>query len=238
MISKRLNNAIILISDITKGMKSIGSKSLLQLSNNLSILEYQIQYLKKFYYPINIYLSTGFDHEKIVKITSKYKNIYYSYNNNYENENQVGSLIKCISEFSIVDNALILTNGYIPFQKIVINENECSIEVTTKNTKIPFEIGANFKDNPTYLFYGLPYRWTEHLHLNANSIQYIMDTLSTSHKHCHKMFLFELINLLIEHGIVLKSRNIISDLPIKVNNTKDINIAKKYYEKYLYNKIK
>lgn len=238
MSSKTLNNAIILVSDITKGMKSIGSKALLNISDNISILEYQIQYLKKFYYPINIYLSTGFDHERILKVTHKYKNIYYSYSDNYEKENQVGSLIRCINDHNIKNNILVFTNGFIPIEKIIINKDECSIEVTQKSTKLPFDIGANIPDSPTYLFYGLPNKWTEYLHLNTESIQYIVDNVNNNPKQYSKMFLFELINLLIDNGIPIHSKNIYKNLPIKVNTIKDLGIAQKYYEKHLYNKIK
>lgn len=238
MTSKRLNNAIILVSDITKGMKSIGSKSLLSIANNLSILEYQIQYLKKYYYPINIYLCTGFNHDKVSEITSKYKNIHYCYNENYETENQVGSLIQCISEYKITKNTLIFTNGFVPIEKISINPEQCSIDVTTKSTKIPFEIGTNAGNTPTYLFYGLPNKWTEYLHLNEISISYIHSNLTNNKDQYAKMFLFELINILIDNGIKVYSHSINKNLPLKVNSIKDINIAKKYYEKHLHNKIK
>ena len=238
MSSKTLNNAIILVSDITKGMKSVGSKALLNISNNISILEYQIQYLKKFYYPINIYLSTGFDHEKILKATHKYKNIYYSYSSHYEKENQVGSLMRCFHEYNIKNNTIVFTNGFIPIEKITINKNECSIEVTQKITKLPFEIGTNIEDNPTHLFYGLPNKWTEYVHLNIKSIQYISNKLNTNPKKYSTMFLFELINLLIDNDIPIHSKNIYKNLPIKVNTIKDLNIAQKYYEKHLHNKVK
>lgn len=238
MSSKIPNNAIILVSDITKGMKSIGSKALLNISNNISILEYQIQYLKKFYYPINIYLSTGFDHERILKTTHKYKNIYYSYTPNYDKENQVGSLMRCLNEYNIQNNTIVFTNGFIPMEKIIINRHKCSIEVTQKSTKLPFDIGTNMQDKPTHLFYGLPNKWTEYVHLNIESIQYISNVLNANPKQYSKMFLFELINLLIDNNIPIYSKNIYKNLPIKVNTIKDLNIAQKYYEKYLYNKIK
>jgi hypothetical protein len=238
MSLKTLNNAIILVSDITKGMKSVGSKALLNISNNISILEYQIQYLKKYYYPINIYLSTGFDHEKILKATHKYKNIYYSYSSHYEKENQVGSLMRCFHEYNIKNNTIVFTNGFIPMEKITINKNECSIEVTQKITKLPFEIGANIEDNPTHLFYGLPNKWTEYVHLNIKAIQYISNKLNTNPKKYSTMFLFELINLLIDNDIPIHSKNIYKNLPIKINTIKDLNIAQKYYEKHLHNKIK
>ena len=99
-------NAILLVSDITKGMKSIGSKALLNLSKHITIIDHQIQYLKKDYYPINIYIGRGFEHDKIIKKTSKYNNVFCVYNKDYETDNQCGSLIQCLQSYKL-DNAII-----------------------------------------------------------------------------------------------------------------------------------
>jgi hypothetical protein len=39
-------DALILVPEITKGMKSIGSKSLLEIKKKLSVLDYQIQSIR------------------------------------------------------------------------------------------------------------------------------------------------------------------------------------------------
>lgn len=236
MILKSHNNAIILIQEITKGMKSIGSKALLELYKNTSILEYQIQYLKKFYYPINIYICTGFEHEKIVNTTQKYKNVYYSFNEKYETDNQVGSLIKCLKEYDTINNAIVFSNGFIPIDKIKINKNESSIQVTDQPSKIPFQIGSTDHNHLSYLFYGLPYKWTEFIYLNTESINQTIEL--TEKKNYCKMFLFELINILLDHGIEIKIEHTQKNIPIKINNIKDLGIVRKYYEKHMYHKIK
>jgi hypothetical protein len=236
MTSQNPNKAIILAQEITKGMKSIGSKALLEISKNLTILEYQIQYLKKCYYPIEIYICTGFEHEKIIKLTSKYKNIYYSYNEQYEEENQAGGLIKCIKKYNISNGALILNNGFIPLEKIPINKNKSSIQVTDKTLKIPFQIGAIDSKNLSYLFYGLPFKWTESIFLNKQSLTELVEVSES--KICNKLFLFELINILMDRGITIDAQYINRNLPIKLNSIKELAIAKKYYEKHMHNKIK
>ena len=52
------------------------------------------------------------------------------------------------------------------------------------------------------------------------------------------MFLFELINVLLDDGTEIKIDYIQKNMPIKVNNIKDLGIAKKYYEKHMYHKVK
>ncbi len=80
-------DAIINISEITKGMKSVGAKALLKI-NNTSIIEHQINQLKSINRNIKINIITGFEHEKIKKTLSKYRNINIIYNKQYETTNQ------------------------------------------------------------------------------------------------------------------------------------------------------
>jgi len=228
-------NAILLVSDITKGMKSIGSKALLNLSKNITIIDHQIQYLKKYYYPINIYICTGFEHDKIIKKTSKYKNIFYIYSKSYETDNQCHSLIQCLQSHNL-DNAIVVTNGVVLLDKIPINANESSLVITNKKCKTHFDIGTTDLLDSRYLFYDLPNKWMEYVFLNKESIEKILTISQT--KECGKLFLFELINLLMDDGIKIDPIIINKNLPIKVNNIKDLSVAKKYYEKHFHNKVK
>lgn len=232
---KNQNNAILLVSDITKGMKSIGSKALLEISKNLTVIDYQIQYLKKFYHPINIYICTGFEHDKIVKKTSKYKNIIYVFNPDYDFDNQSGSLIKCLQSYNIT-NAIVLNNGILPLDKLFIDEVSASVPVTAKIPKTDFDIGCSDTISLKYLFYDLPNKWLEFAYLNEKTIEKILEL--QKNKKYYKLFLFELLNILIDNGIDLKITELTKNLPIKINNIKDLSIAKKQYEKYLHNKTK
>jgi hypothetical protein len=226
MRSNKLETAIILVSDITKGMKSIGSKALLNISDSITILDHQIQYIKKHYNPQQIVLCTGFDHDRIVDATKKYKNIKYYFNTNYTNENQTGSLIKCIKNIDI-GNALIITNGIILFDKIKLENNSATYFIKNNNKKNSFEIGTNAIDNNGYLFYDLRYKWIEMLYLNKDSISKI----KKSNIKLSQLFLFELINKLkLDYSIdFIQTENITA---LKINSIKDIAYAKKIYKKY------
>ena len=54
------SNYLILMPEITKGMKSVGSKALLRLNSTLTVLEYQIKSIKSLNRRNKIFLSTGF----------------------------------------------------------------------------------------------------------------------------------------------------------------------------------
>lgn len=232
MKSHKPQTAIILVSEITKGMKSIGSKSLLNIDNGLTALDHQIQYLKKYYHPIKIILCTGFDHHRIVNHTKKYKNIEYYYYTDYLTDNQTGCLLSCLKNYNPTDT-IVLTNGLILFDKIKIDHTSATYFIDdNKDKKHYFEIGTNSMSEDGYLFYDLPYKWIELLFLNAESIQQLLNKYKNISS-ISKLFLFEFIN---------KSR---SDFdvnftkldkqicyPIKINSIKDLPYAKKQYKKY------
>ena len=76
--------AIILVPEITKGMKSIGSKSLLKIRKSKHIIDYQIEQISSISKKIKVNIATGFDNEKIKKILQdKYPNINVIYNDKY-----------------------------------------------------------------------------------------------------------------------------------------------------------
>lgn len=230
MKSSKVDTAIILLPEITKGMKSIGSKALLCINETTTILDYQILYLKKNYNPKQIILCTGFDHEKIVKSTQKYKNILYNFNDKYSIENQAGSLLKCIKNTEI-NNALIITNGLILFEKIkLLDKSTTYFTKHFSDKKHKFDIGINNKTD-AYLFYDLEYRWIELLYLCKREL----DTIRNNYKinQISQLFLFELINELN------KQKNNIDYVTveqkcdaIKIGSIKDIKHAKKLYKKY------
>ena len=53
-------HALIIASEVTKGMKSIGSKSLLKIKNSVLVIEHQIIELQKQHKHIDITVATGF----------------------------------------------------------------------------------------------------------------------------------------------------------------------------------
>ena len=84
--------ALIIASEVTKGMKSVGSKSLLKIKNSMLVIEYQIKELKKYYKDIDITIATGFESEKMIKLLNSY-DVKFLYNSDYQTTNQAKSII-------------------------------------------------------------------------------------------------------------------------------------------------
>lgn len=221
------------MSEITKGMKSIGSKSLLNIVDEISIIDHQIRFFKKHYgQAIKIILCTGFENEKIEKKIQKYKNVECCYNPDYEQDNQTGSLSKCLKIYS-PNNAIVITGGLILFDKIKIHENESSIFFVSQDIdkKNIFDIGCSHMNKDAYLFYNLHYKWIECLYISNHHMNIIINDLNTSN--ISNLFLFEFINHIqsrYKNFNFVQLENVKS--PIKVSSLKDISYAKKQYKKY------
>lgn len=232
------DSIVLLIPEITKGMKSMGSKALLQINKHTSILDYQIQYIKKFYKNIPIFVLTGFDNDRIEKKIKHYGNIATSFNPNYETSNQTESLISYFKQ-SNTNNCLIINNGILLKEKLPINIKYSSI-YTIKKYKEGFGLGINQTNAVdsvvSYLFYGLPIQWSECVFLNSEAIKFIIE-ISNSIK-LHNLFLFELLNKLIDNNIIIKDITINKTNILKINILEDLNRIKGFYDKNLFAKSK
>lgn len=234
MSKKSTLSAVILASEITKGMKSIGSKALLPISGSITLIDYQIQFLKRFYNPIEIYICTGFDHEKIVKKTQKYKDIKYIYNKEYATHNQMDSLLLCLKQHNL-NHAFIINNGVLISQKVQIDNQHTQIFTINSSKKIEFGIGCNInEDHTNYLFYDLPNKWIECAFINGTTIEFLLEYSKV--KDLSKLFLFEGLNIISENMHHLKTKEIDKTSAIKINTIKDLSRAKKYYEKHICSK--
>jgi len=220
-------NVVILAPEITKGMKSIGSKALLKIKQSMSVIDYQIHEIKKYSSQTKISIVSGFEHDKINKLYSHSKNIEVLYNNTYANTNHGASLSVFLdSKASIDNNLLVITNGVLfknnPFKLKNNNKSKSQIYCINK-PKNNFDIGYIGESSVEYLFFDLPNKWTECVMFDTESLNLIK---SIGKKRISQMYLFEIINLLIEKK--LKFDIITSDKKnfMKINNAKDISRAK------------
>lgn len=226
-------NAVILTPEITKGMKSIGSKSLLKIRNK-TLLEHQIDYLFSLSRKIVINIVTGFDHEKINKhVKEKYEKrldqINFVHNDKYENTNY-GYSIKLLLNSVNMEELLIISSG------ILIKKLAIGLESFTGNSKIylldktknNFNIGCDSSsDNHiNYLFYDLPSPWAECVYLNKSCVKNL--TQMVNEKQSDQMYLFELINSLISQDIIFEKTYIKKNQILNISGIKDLVKAKQF----------
>lgn len=220
-------NAIILVPEITKGMKSIGSKALINIDQSQSIIEYQIEYLQRYYPNIDITIATGFDADKIQKKTKKYHNINIIHNQKYEKTNHGMSLLMYLKEIKISDNLLIISNGILLKEKLNLSKTESVIYTLNKKNN-DYNIGLNIteENKPTYLFYDFPTTWSECVFLNKEALDKLYKI--PNKEIIEQMFLFEIINYLLDSNCIFKTEKIANKNICKITTIKNTKKARSF----------
>jgi choline kinase len=176
-------------------MKSLGSKALLTIKNSTVVLDYQIQQLKKIDSNCNIFIGAGFECDKIRKTIAKYSRVHIIENNEYMNTNQAKLIKLFIENHSSYNDLLIVSNGVL-FKNSSIKYSSKSKIFLIDKPKANFNIGCNESDSVNYLFYDLPTAWSECVLLDSGAVQNIKDICDS--QNIDQLFLFEIINILIE----------------------------------------
>jgi len=219
-------DVLIIAPEITKGMKSIGSKALLKIKQSVSVIDYQIHEIKKYNSHTKITIVSGFEHEKIAKLYGHSKNINIVYNPNYTNTNHGASLSVFLDEVGCDKNLLVITNGVLfknnPF-KLRSHDHESSLIYCINKPKTNFDIGYIGDSRIEYLFFDLPNKWTECVMFDTEALSLIR---SVNKDKISQMYLFEIINLLIEKHIAFDVVTSDKKNFMKINNIKDISKAK------------
>ena len=221
-------NALIITPEITKGMKSIGSKSLLLLKNTQLVIDYQIEQIYKICKNTDISIVIGFDSERIIDhIKSKHKNIRIIENKRYDKSNQSEDLFLYLSKMRNrrLKNLIIICSG------ILIREDTINLKNLSGKSKIflldkaknNFNIGCADTEDTEYLFYDLSQPWSEILYFNEETIERAALILKENASH---LFLFEIINKIIASGIIIKKHHISKNNVMKIMGTKDLTKAK------------
>jgi hypothetical protein len=220
-----MTDIVFIISEITKGMKSFGPKSLLSI-NGISLIEYQIKFIRKFFKKDTIYLLTGFESDRIKKYILQHtsintKNIVFLEDNNYEQNNQAASIFQYAINKQNNNGSLFINNGILIKDNFLRNLNLNNNHIfSIHGKKSNFDIGSNACDKLEYLFYDLPVLWSECAYFNNSTIEYLKNNFTL--ENINTMFFFELINKLIEHKVLFTNHSIPKTQVTKILNMKDV----------------
>ena len=222
---------VIIIPEITKGMKSFGPKALISVKGK-TLIEHQISMLRSTFKHNHIYLLTGFESDRIKKTihSSKVispKNISILENKQYDTTGQLTSIVGYINQKSNDNGAIFINNGIITkfnFAKS-FNKNNNSIFLI-KGKKNNFNIGCADQVSVEYLFYDLPILWSECVYLNHQTMD-IVKNIVMPHE-LKALFFFELINKLLEQPVNFDRVMIPKTQITKINNIKDVQKVKTF----------
>jgi hypothetical protein len=222
-------NAILLYSEIPKGMKSYGPKAIVPIGKlRTPLIVKQIRTLQKSCK--KIYIIIGFDKEKIIDTISTYgiKDIEYIYYPDYTSSNDCGALIHFITtnKLNEKDNYLVVQGGVTlcPIKQPKNNAMFC----IKNNRHIPelngfnLNIRLDYADKASYLFYDTTeHVWIEMVYLTQSAICSIKQLIEKQ-KIYTSMFLFECLNTIIDFGIDFDIVSLNKNYINKINHHKQI----------------
>jgi hypothetical protein len=198
----------------------------LVIKDPITIIDYQINQIKKALPDSRITIATGFEADKIVKIIGEKHNVKFIYNNRYKTTNQTECITLQLQE-NKCKNLLIISNGII-FKEIDfgIHQEAMSKIFVIDKPKYNFTIGCSNSQYAEYLFYDLPIVWSECFFLNEEALDMIKAILSK--ENIEQLYLFELVNKLIDNKIIFEKEYISKKNIMKILNNKDISKAKQF----------
>ena len=200
-------NIIIFGDKFQKRMKSRGCVGLYKSKNNYLIV-HQYLTIKKIFPNAKIIYIYGFEHKRLMSVIDQHmelkNNITFIYNEKYHNTNY-GTSLKLAKDY--LDNDTILTFGDISLdEKLLLsfklNKDISKLIVTNNKTnKLGCIIGDSRIQN---IFYDLDNTIEEIYYISQKDIKTMLDIVSNHTPSIKNMFVFEIINLMIDRNINFK----------------------------------
>lgn len=227
-------SVLLMAQEPTKGIKSYGPKILLNINSKKKIIDYHIDNFINIQKSAKIITSIGFDGEKIKKHLLKISRNKKQINNtlfckDYDKYNEGYIISEYLKNYPNTDRLLIVPAG------ILFKPNSIENKHINKNSTIfllnkyaeNFHTGCSIQyDKIKYMFFDLEYCWTECVYFNKQSIEKIKEIIQ--HSDIKNKFIFEIINILLEHNVEFDYEIMNASKFIKINSTKELARAKNY----------
>ena len=225
--------AIVLYTDLIKGAKTKQCKSICSINKKTTVIQEQIASLKKMNRRIEIVILAGKGHKDIDKVLKETKNtnkIKLVCVDEYLHVNQGQVFLNAINKLNIENNVLLIL-GEILFKNICCKKLSNNTTWLIDKKRDDFNISCRTSENDfaQYFFYDLPNekQWSEIIFLHQDTIKQIKQSKEVSNK-IKQIFMFELLNKLIDNSIKIDTQKIRYRDIIKVRASKNIHKAKAF----------
>lgn len=211
---------IIPVAGMGHRMKSYGPKCLLQANQKETILGKTITNIKKEYPHSDIIVVVGFESEKVVK--SLPHSVRVVENARYRDTN-IGESIRLGINAS-ANKKLLIVYGDLIFNvhsiRDLTSDGPCVV-VDSKSRFKENEVGVTIVDGfVTNFAYGLSNKWSQIAYFEDESFEALK--LLCSDKRKNKLYPFELFNIIINSGIVIKAKEPKGMLIREIDSLKDL----------------
>lgn len=208
-----------------KKAKSIGNRCMVSIKNNMNILDYHIHSIKNIFKNPEIIIIDGFDTKKIKKyISNKYKNVIFA-EHDIDDYTNIGASIELGLKLITTRSCCIINSNHIIHHslnaKIKNILDETFVLCSSNKGDVGFISDKNYILN---CYYGLPQQIFDIFHINNNYIDILLSLNNLS-----KLYFFEIINLCISKGILIKPIQVPKKSITIINSIQNIEKIKKHY---------
>lgn len=221
----------ILAYNITKGMKSFGPIGLLKKNNRAKeLVLYQIEYVRKIFGNVEIYVITGFGKDKLDKKIAQKKSVNIIHNDAFDSKNHGYAfklLLNCIKNKLSQYSGILFIDSHVLIKSLKNKKRNCSW-IIAKPHKLNHSredfLGVNINDNNIVqsLFYNIGHLgWCNSFYLTQRDILTIIQNIGVYHDH---MFLFEILNQSVDNFGIQLGVNVVSSSNkeiIEINGIRD-----------------
>ena len=223
--AKAAYSVIIVAAGAGNRVRSLGSRSLIQITPKQTVLDKQIANINDALPNNEIILVTGFDSERVMKAAPA--NIIKIENERYEETNIVRSI--AIGLHAARHPNVVIIHGDLVFSGETLKyagfSNKSALIVSNSQEKRQDKIGC-IVDNGVveHMLYDLPYQWAEIIYLTGKELHLFSNLAKRKDK--ERLLDFEIVNSVIEKGgeFIPLSPNKMS--VIDIDSSKDIIEAK------------
>lgn len=210
---------IVLASIPDRSMKQMSNKALVKIHNEI-FLNHQIKNLLRTNQKAKIFIICAFESKKILEQVITHKRVscidheYTEYSNIGESIKTVIQSIPSDEPIGIINLSMIIEPKIFKSLKL----QDSSI-ITSSSQKFKSKIGCtlNKQQEVEFVFYDLPNKVCEFLYISKKDNLKFKRIISDNVK--NNMYLFEIINMLIKHDIIIKQ--IITDTNVVHFNSLD-----------------
>ena len=207
-------------------MRSYGVKSLLKLSPYITLVEYQIDIIKKLFKSCEIILVAGFEADRLMGNTP---GIIHVENEKFEETNIMKSLGMGLRACTTENIVIVYGDLMFNEEALKVNFENESFLILDKDTMTENEIGCTIHNHYVeHMFYDLPQKWAQIAYLVGKELKLFRQM--AWNKNNNNLFCFEVLNEIIDKGGKFRA---IEPKGIKANDidtTKDYQIAQDIYE--------
>ncbi len=197
--AKAAYSVIIVAAGAGNRVRSLGSRSLIQITPTQTVLDKQIANINEAFPNNEIILITGFDSERVMKAAPA--NIIKIENERYEETNIVRSV--AIGLHAARNSRVVIIHGDLVFSYETLKyagfSDKSALIVSGSSEKRPDKIGCIIDNGIVeHMLYDLPNQWAEIIYLTGKELNLFSSIAKRKDK--EKLLDFEVINSVIEKG--------------------------------------